>query len=147
LAKENERHDLFAGLESRFGISEGIFEDYYLFKKKDAWWLLKKSECVVSASSLKIWKAGIKAFQKIGNFVKPTTRIIQQFGKFATRSILEINNDAISLFMKNKVFPVNMELENGYVILSMNGVILGLGLLVNGTIISQIPAKELRIWD
>lgn len=41
--------------------------------------------------------------------------------------------------------PVNVELdmEDGYVILSFEGCILGLGLLIDGRIHSQIPRKEL----
>ena len=38
----------------------------------------------------------------------------------------------------------DLKIENGYVILSVKGRILGLGLLVEGRILSQIPRKELQ---
>ena len=147
MAKEDERHDLLSGLDHRFGIPENVFDDYLLFNKKSAWWILNQSDHIVSVSSLKIWKAGFKAFQKIGSFFKPSTRIIQQFGKYASRSVIEIDNEAIDIFMNGKALPVDVKLENGYVILSLRGIIAGLGLLIDGSIRSQIPKIEIKIWD
>ena len=45
--------------------------------------------------------------------------------------------------LEGDAIPVALPLENGYVILSLKGHILGLGLLINGLVRSQIPKKEL----
>ena len=41
---------------------------------------------------------------------------------------------------------MNLEIENGYVILAFKGHILGLGLLIDGMVRSQIPKKERRLF-
>ena len=56
---------------------------------------------------------------------------------------LEIDEGQLRELTAGKIFPVDMEIENGYVILFLNGQPLGLGLFINGMIRSQIPRKEL----
>jgi NOL1/NOP2/fmu family ribosome biogenesis protein len=139
LAEEGERHTLFSYLENRFGISETLFNGYLLFKKKKSWWLLKNSPFVTSAARFKVSMVGVRAFQRIGGFVKPTTRLIQIFGPRATRARFEIDEGQLQNLMAGEFLPFDLELENGYVILILKGSTLGLGLLINGMIRSQIP--------
>ena len=117
-----------------------------MFKKKKSWWLLKDSHFMVLASRIKVSMAGMRAFQKIGDFVKPTTRMIQVFGRRATSAIFDMNEAELKVLAAGKPLPINMELENGYVILSLQGQILGLGLLIDGILRSQIPKKELHFF-
>ena len=69
--------------------------------------------------------------------------MIQMFGHLATKASVEM--DEIQLHKLVGGDPVNAELdmEDGYVILSFEGDILGLGLFIDGRIHSQIPRKEL----
>ena len=107
--------------------------------------LLKNSNQMKLASQLKISKVGMKAFQKIGAFVKPGTRMIQNFGHTAKKARLEINEEWLSKLLAGHDIPVDLDLDDGYVILDFRkGWILGLGLLINGRIKSQFPRKELR---
>jgi NOL1/NOP2/fmu family ribosome biogenesis protein len=92
---------------------------------------------------LKVWTAGLKAFQIIGKFVKPTTRLIQVFGWNANKSILEIREDDLIRLIKGEPVSYSVSLDNGYVILSFNGAILGLGLYIEGQVRSQIPRRDL----
>ena len=97
------------------------------------------------ASQLKISKVGMKAFQKIGAFVKPGTRMIQNFGHTATKARLLINEGQLLKLLAGRVIPVDLDLDDGYVILDLRkGWILGLGLLINGRVQSQLPQKDLR---
>lgn len=121
-----------------------FFDDYLLFEKGRAWWILRDSPLVAQACMLKIWRVGLKAFQEVGDFVKPTTRMIQTFGYLATRGILDIDEGDLQRLAAGEHLPVDMHLENGYVILSLKGCILGLGLLINGTMRSQIPRKDIN---
>jgi NOL1/NOP2/fmu family ribosome biogenesis protein len=145
LVRNPERHQLFSYLESRFGIPESVFGDYLMFKRKQSWVLMKNSEQMASASQLKISKVGMKAFQKIGAFIKPGTRMIQNFGHTATKARLEINEEQLLRLLAGYDIPVDLELDDGYVILELRkGRILGLGLLINSRVKSQLPRKELR---
>ncbi len=145
LAGKDERRPLFSYLEERFGIPVTVFDDYLLFKRKKSWSLLKKVPEGTPALRLKVAKAGMRAFQKVGAFVKPTTRMIQVFGHFATMGKLEIDESRLSGLLAGEELYSDMNIEKGYVILTL-GVnhILGMGFFIEGRVRSQIPRKELR---
>lgn len=105
--------------------------------------MLQGSSQVKHASNLKVMVVGMKVFQEVGEFIKPTTRFIQMFGHTATRATLEINKQELKDLVEGKFLPVAMDADNGYVILSIEGRILGLGLLIDGSIRTQIPHKEI----
>jgi NOL1/NOP2/fmu family ribosome biogenesis protein len=106
---------------------------------------LRRAPQLATVCSLKTSKTGLRAFQKIGAFVKPTTRFIQIFGKAATRAKVEIDEEQLRRLTAGEGLLFDLELGNGYVILTLEGgQILGFGLLIDGTVRSQIPRKELR---
>ncbi|MCP4667305.1 MAG: hypothetical protein GY849_13165, partial [Deltaproteobacteria bacterium] len=87
----------------------------------------------------------MRAFQKVGAFVKPTTRMIQIFGHYATRGKLEIDESQLSRLLAGDELYQDMNMEKGYVILTFGAHhILGMGFFIEGRIRSQIPRKELR---
>jgi len=132
-------------MENRFGIPKTFFDDYLLFERKKSWVLIKNATQIAWASQLKVSKVGIKAFQRVGNFVKPTTRFIQTFGRFASKGKLQINMEQLQTLLKGGEIPVDLKLDNGYVILSTEeDRVIGLGFLINSKIRSQLPKKEIR---
>lgn len=98
-----------------------------------------------SASRLKVRKVGIKALEQVGAFIKPTTRLIQIFGHFAEKAVLELEKVSLKRLVEGEPIRTGMDIENGYVILLYKGRALGLGLLIDGTIRSQLPVKEIKI--
>ncbi len=76
--------------------------------------------------------------------MKPTTRFIQYFGKFATKAVLNIDENKLKDILNGGYLPFPEKIENGYVILSLKGQALGLGLLINGKVRSQLPAEDVR---
>ena len=132
-------------LEDRFGIPEELFDDYLLFKRKQSWLIMRNASQIMLASQLKVSTVGLKAFQKIGAFIKPTTRIIQIFGRAATRARLEIDEKQLSTLLLGEKLSVDPGLSKGYVILSLReNLVLGLGFYDNGRVHSQLPMKGLR---
>jgi len=98
-----------------------------------------------TASRLKVSKVGLRAFQRVGSFVKPTTRFIQIFGRFASKAKLQLSMGQIQTLLEGGEIPVDLKLDNGYVVLAAEGNrVLGLGFLINGRIRSQLPKKEIR---
>ena len=145
LASEDERHYLFGYLEERFGIPEDLFKEYLLFRRKQSWQLIKNFPQVSTAAQLKVVKVGMRAFQKVGAFVKPTTRMIQLFGCKATRAILEIDEEQLAILLSGEELSVDLAIDRGYVILILKkNRVLGLGFFINGRVRSQISRKELR---
>jgi NOL1/NOP2/fmu family ribosome biogenesis protein len=133
-------------MEDRFGIPEKMFDNYLLFKRKGSWQIINNAVLqAMSESQLKVSKVGLKAFQKIGVFVKPTTRLIQVFGSAATKARIEIDDEQLGRLVSGEELSMDMALDTGYVILVQgNNRVLGLGFFINGKVRSQIPKKELR---
>ncbi len=116
-----------------------------LFKRKQSWQLVKNSHQIFSAARLKVSKVGLRAFQKVGAFVKPTMRLIQMFGNKATRAKIEIDKEQLAILLSGKELSVDLSIDRGYVILNLkNKGVLGLGFLINGNVRLQIYRKELR---
>ncbi|MFH1933039.1 MAG: hypothetical protein ABIN18_15790 [Pseudomonadota bacterium] len=145
LVGDDESHHLFSYLEGRFGIPENVFDDYLMFKRKQSWMIFKNVPHIRLASRLKISKMGMKVFHRVSSFVKPTTRMIQHFGQEATKAKLRINEAQLLKLLAGDSIPVDLDLDDGYVILDLGKRwILGLGLLINGRVRSQLPRKDLR---
>jgi len=86
---------------------------------------------------------GLKAFQTVGRYVKPTTRLIQLFGRHALRNKVDISSEDVNKLAKGGHISSDMEINNGYIILSFKAAVIGLGLLIEGRITSQIPRRDL----
>ena len=142
-AEDHERRYLCSYLEDRFGIRHEVFDEYLLYKKNRSWWILKDSHFIRDASGLKVQTVGLKAFHKIGDFIKPTTRFIQIFGSKASRAIRRIDENDLAHLLSGKELTSDSGIDNGYVLLKLDNGILGLGLLINGSIRSQIPRRDL----
>jgi NOL1/NOP2/fmu family ribosome biogenesis protein len=145
LVGQDERRRLLSYMDERFGIPVSRFDDYLLFKGRQSWSLLRRNAAVTDAAGLKVVKAGLKAFRKVGAFMKPTTRMVQLFGRDATRARIELDEDRLARLTAGERLKVDLGIDNGYVMLSFGGSrILGLGLYINGQIQSQISTKALR---
>jgi len=95
----------------------------------------------MKAAHIKPSLIGLKAFQRVGRFVKPSTRMIQTFGHRASRAILDIDDSQLYLLLSGTSVPFGGDIENGYVIISLHGRVLGLGLCIDGMVRSQLPRK------
>ncbi len=106
---------------------------------------MKNSPRMIPTAQLKVSKVGLKAFNEVGAFVKPTTRMVQAFGHYATKATLEINEEQLKGFLDNEDLPMDLDLTKGYVVLRLGkNMVLGLGFYGHGKIKSQIPRKEIR---
>jgi NOL1/NOP2/fmu family ribosome biogenesis protein len=109
---------------------------------------LSKSAYLEQAVRLKSVQAGLKAFEQVGSFIKPTTRFIQIFGFHATKGVVEIDRFELRRLLSGERIPADPGLGQGYVILSVDGYgVIGLGLLVAGRVRSQLRARELAGVD
>ncbi len=139
-ASNAERERLLGYLEERFGIPEFFFRHYLFFKRSKGWRILRASPHLEGgAFGLRVSVVGIPAFHKIGPYIKPSTRFIQVFGSHATRARLELTSDELESPLSGEEIPSTLSVEDGYVILFHRGSPLGLGLLLNGKVRSQLP--------
>ena len=68
---------------------------------------------------------------------------MQIFGYYASRAVIHLNDVHLTTLKEGETLQGDMALENGYVILSFQKQILGLGLHVDGRIHSQIPRRDI----
>jgi len=133
-------------MEERFGIVRAVFDDYLLFRRKHTWRILRNSPHLDEAFRYRVEAVGVKAFHQIRAFVKPTTRLVQSFGRHATKARVALSRAELAALALGEQLPLDTGLENGYVILTLSGEPLGLGLLIDGRLRSQIPKSELRFF-
>lgn len=106
--------------------------------------LIKDTPQIIQASPLKVLRVGLRAFHEIGDYIKPSTRIIQIFGHAATKARLEIDQTQLKSLWAGEALCLDLSLEKGYVILSLGkDTILGLGFYSEGRVRSQLPRGEL----
>jgi NOL1/NOP2/fmu family ribosome biogenesis protein len=141
-ASADERNPIFAYLEERFGLSAALFDDFLLFKKKDAWHLLRKSPWTEIAAEYKIFFIGLKSFHRIGGYIKPTTRFMQMFGSYAQKSRYELTEQELEKIMADEPLAVDLQIDPGYVILAHKGRIIGLGFFTQNKILPKLPRQK-----
>jgi NOL1/NOP2/fmu family ribosome biogenesis protein len=73
--------------------------------------------------------------------------MIQVFGHHAVRGVLDITPDNMKKMTDGMHISTDMEIDNGYIILSFKGAILGLGLFIDGRVSSQIPGRDLILFS
>jgi hypothetical protein len=87
-------------------------------------------------------QVGLKAFDKVGKYLKPATRMVQLFGHHATRAVYWLTNSELHRLLKAQPLEVETGFEDGFVILRLREHVLGVGLLMQGTITSRIRKSE-----
>jgi NOL1/NOP2/fmu family ribosome biogenesis protein len=120
-------------------MTPAIFKNYVLFRRKKTWWMVRVSPYISNAATLKVSQVGLKAFAKVAKFIKPTTEMIQVFGSKASKACFNISDGDLDELLAGEKLTGVTTLEDGYVILRHEKDILGLGLLANGKICSQLP--------
>lgn len=106
--------------------------------------LIKDAPQIIRASPLKVLRAGLRAFHEIGDYIKPSTRMIQIFGHTATKARVEIDEMQLRRLWAGEALCLDLGLEKGYVILCLGkDRILGLGFYSDGMVRSQLPKGEL----
>ncbi len=79
-------------------------------------------------------------FKKQDKF-KPTTNLLQVFGKHASKNVVEIDEGEKEKYIRG--FDLEKEIEEGYVILKCKKDILGCGLYRDKRIKNQIPKAKI----
>ncbi|MEO0092115.1 MAG: hypothetical protein ABIK61_05360 [candidate division WOR-3 bacterium] len=91
---------LIQQLENEFGIAKSIFKKYDFIVQKDKIYLMTKRVRVFN--KIKSYRKGILFAQKLGKTWNLSDKAIQIFGKYATKNIVELNQEQIYQFMRNQ---------------------------------------------
>lgn len=146
----NMAKEFLGYLEERFGLEKSAFSEFSFHETPDKIYIMSADIPQNDLNGLRIVQTGIVAgriFDKGGKF-KPTTNFLQIFGKFAAKSIVQLNEKEKEDFVRgldieNKIAE---GVDNGYVIVKFGDDVLGCGIFSQGSIKNQIPkARRLAL--
>jgi len=144
-ANEVERKEILDYLSSRFGIPEKAFEGFCFLKGERKTWVVRDHpELERILGQLKVESAGIPLLRTKPSMWKPTTAGLHLFGHHATRNVIDLDGDALQVFLKNETIDGSLPLEPGFVIVRLQGKVLGCGIYGRGKLRSQIPQPRGR---
>lgn len=127
-------------MESRFGIPPAAFEGVSFFRRGRNVWAFSLPEI----PDLRCESVGLRFISVRGKVPKPTTTALQLFGRVATKNVVDLSSDQAERFIAGERQRLEADVEDGYVVVSYRGGVLGCGLYSEGELISQLP-KERRI--
>ena len=130
-----ERKELFEFFEQRFGIGRQEFEGLEFYEKSKGRVFAINKDAFDFLDKVKTVSAGLLFARKHAT-IKPSSNIIQIFGKRATRNILVIDKEQAKSYIRG--FDLEVEdkgnCANGYVIVKYKDYPLGIGLLKENTL-------------
>lgn len=141
-----ERMEILGALETRFGWKQAIFDDFGFLQSSDKIWICSKECLEHDIKGLKIETIGLLfARQGFQRDVKPTTNIVQLFGKHTTTNVIELTDEQTYTFLHGlDIAGIQADASDGYVIIRRGEDYLGVGILRQGKLKSQVP-KARRI--
>jgi len=125
---------------SRFGTPLSTFEGVSFYRKGRNVWAFSLPEI----PDMRCESVGLRFMSVRGRVWKPTTYALQLFGRFATKNAVDLGPDQAEKFIAGEQQSLEADLEDGYVVVSHRGDVLGCGLYTRGELVSQLP-KERRI--
>lgn len=123
--------------EDRFGVGPKSFEGLDFFRKGDFVHAVS-DELREAADTLGGADAGVQIvkYTRSGLF-KPVTSGVQRFGAAATTNVVELDEEGLRSLVEGR--KLEAEGLQGFVILKMRGVALGVGLCREGRLEGQLP--------
>jgi NOL1/NOP2/fmu family ribosome biogenesis protein len=127
----------FGYLEERFGIPPEAFADHRLL-------LRGENLCAVRRETEELWDTlavaygGLKLLKLTGSGgYKPSSRGVQVFGRTATRNAVDLTDEELRALVEGRSLP--QPEGRGFVILRCRGVAVGVGLVRDAQLVSQLP--------
>lgn len=130
--------EVLSYLKDYFGIPSSVFSEYSFIAKGDYIYAVKNS-CVPILETLRFSSVGIQLLKPTGKSgFRPATRGFQAFGRWATKRVCELDEEAAAKLLQGQSLPGEYD-DPGFYLLKLNGMILGLGLVRNGGLVAQLP--------
>jgi NOL1/NOP2/fmu family ribosome biogenesis protein len=137
--------DVLDYFEERFGISRKLFREFSLYSDQKGRVFLAPKNLAAEGIAVSV---GMQ-IARIGNSIKPSTNLLQLFGRHATRNALSVTKEQAVAYAKGDdiKLPTKPEkVSDGYVLLKYLGYPLGCGLLKEGQIKNVLPkARRMNV--
>lgn len=140
--KGNQREAVLGYLEERFGIGQQHFSGFGLYMGSKGRVFLGPKRIPGPATPVSV---GI-LIARISGSVKPSTNLLQLFGRHATRNVMELSKDEAIRYLNGEDLRVSeKKVTDGYVLLQYLEFPLGCGMLKKGVIKNMLPkAKRMQ---
>lgn len=124
-------------LEERFGIPQHALAEHRLFRRGEHVCALHHS-AADAADALASVQAGLRLLKvsQSGGY-KPSTRGMQVFGALATRNVTELSAEELRAILQGRSLPCPG--FRGFVLLRVGKAVIGIGLVRDEQLVSQIP--------
>ena len=147
--RSREIESMLTNLKKRFGLDPKLFEDYDFFinNKNKIFILTKKASVMIESYPKRLTNIGMLFARKNGN-IKPSSNMIQVFGKSARKSVMDLNRARTRIYVEGFDIEFREEIQekDGYVILRYGEYNIGCGLFREMNIKNVIPkAKRTRL--
>jgi len=139
-------------LSERFGIQPEIFSDYVFSVNGERIRIFSKGILDKNLEGMNVKGIGLRAgtYFKKNNAtkIKISTNFAQIFGIYATKNVIELDEDETKRYIQGNDIEKKCDVEEGSVIIRRGEDIIGVGSYHNGIIKNQIPkAKRIIRWD
>ena len=127
------RKEIFEFFETRFGMDRKEFENLEFFERSKGRIFAMNKGSVGFLEKANAVSFGLLFCRKHGA-IKPSSNIIQIFGKHAAKNVLELDAEKTKEYIKGSDLDIKDigNCTDGYVILKYKNYPLGIGLLKNG---------------
>ncbi len=138
--------DVLAYLESRFGLEQALFADYGLYASSKGRIYLGPKRLV---NHPRIATVGL-LIGRTGNAIKPTTNLLQLFGRHVKKNYVVLGKENAATFMGGSDVKVATgekgDASDGYVLVRYLGFSLGCGMIQGDNVRNMLPkAKRLAV--
>lgn len=140
------KKDVLQYFDQRFGISASAFKDFEFYLGSKGRIFLGPKNTINKPEPVSI---GLLA-ARVGNSIKPSTNILQLFGKYATKNIIALTKEQTVKYAKGEDIRFTSkelgDISDGYVILSYHDTPLGCGFLKENLVTNMLPkAKRIEL--
>lgn len=142
--KKSGRERLLYSLERNFGLDRKLFRqlEFFMNNKNKVFAVNRMLADFVGYGK---FVSVSLPFARLDASIKPTTLMVQMFGRHAKKGIVELGREDAKRFMRGEDLETQKE-GKGYAIIKYNGYPLGVGLMKGKEIKNQVPrAKRLEV--
>ncbi len=124
-------------LQLRFGLPANWLEGLELLKEQET--IFVGTSDVMQFDKLRPLRRGMRLCRIFPHSVKPTTFAMQILGKKAMKNRIEVNDEQAKGLINGSSIEIDAAVENGFVLIVWQGLVLGVGLYKKPLLKSHIP--------
>lgn len=124
-------------LSERFGIPGEVFERLAAVEDQET--VFVGTPEVMEFDAVRPMRRGIRLARIYPYSLKPTTFAMQVIGGQATRNVVDLGDEQAKLLINGGSLNIEVEAENGFVLIGWRGFVVGVGFYKRPVLKSQIP--------